>query len=51
MTNERNSLMGNYYFGQQEYGPAIEHYKKATELAPNYSPAYNILGYAYRQQE
>jgi tetratricopeptide (TPR) repeat protein len=43
--------MGNYYFGQQEYGPAIEHYKKATELAPNYSPAYNILGYAYRQQD
>ena len=24
--------------------------RKATELAPNYSPAYNILGYAYRQQ-
>ena len=42
--------LGNYYFGQQEYGPAIEHYKKATELAPSYSPAYNILGYAYRQQ-
>ena len=42
--------LGNYYFGQQEYGPAIEHYKKATELAPGYSPAYNILGYAYRQQ-
>ena len=43
--------IGNYYFGQQAYGPAIEHYKKATELAPNYSPAYNILGYAYRQQD
>ena len=28
---------------------AIEHYKKATELAPDYSTAYNILGYAYRQ--
>ena len=37
------------YFGQQEYAPAIEHYKKATELAPNYSNAYNLLGYAYRQ--
>ncbi len=43
--------LGNYYFGQQEYSPAVEHYKKATELAPNYSPAYNILGYAYRQQD
>jgi tetratricopeptide (TPR) repeat protein len=43
--------LGNYYFGQQEYGAAVEHYRKATELAPNYSPAYNILGYAYRQQD
>src|SRR4051812_44588208 len=31
--------LGNYYFGQQEYAPAVEHYKKATELAPGYSPA------------
>lgn len=43
--------LGGYYFGQQEYEQAIAHYKKATEIAPNYSPAYNILGYAYRQQE
>lgn len=42
--------LGGYYFGQQEYGPAIEHYKKATELNPGYSTAFNILGYAYRQQ-
>ena len=28
---------------------AIEHYKKATEIAPDYSTAYNLLGYAYRQ--
>ncbi|MGA8152932.1 MAG: tetratricopeptide repeat protein [Terriglobales bacterium] len=41
--------LGGYYFGQQDYAPAIEHNKKATELAPNYSPPYNILGYAYRQ--
>lgn len=42
--------LGGYYFGQQEFAQAIEHYKKATEIAPNYSPAYNILGYSYRQQ-
>ena len=42
--------LGGYYFGQQNFDLAIEQYKKATELAPNYSPAYNILGYAYRQQ-
>jgi tetratricopeptide (TPR) repeat protein len=42
--------LGGYYFGQQELGQAVEQYRKATEIAPNYSPAYNILGYAYRQQ-
>jgi tetratricopeptide (TPR) repeat protein len=41
--------LGGYHFGQQDFAQAIEHYKKATELAPGYSPAYNILGYAYRQ--
>ncbi|MBV9608925.1 MAG: tetratricopeptide repeat protein [Acidobacteria bacterium] len=41
--------LGGYYFAQQEYPQAIEHYKKATELAPGYSPVYNILGYSYRQ--
>jgi tetratricopeptide (TPR) repeat protein len=41
--------LGGYYFGQQDFAQAIQHYRKATELAPNYSPAYNILGYAYRQ--
>jgi tetratricopeptide (TPR) repeat protein len=41
--------LGGYYFGQQDYPQAIEHYKKATELEPSYSTAYNILGYAYRQ--
>jgi tetratricopeptide (TPR) repeat protein len=41
--------LGGYYFGQQDFPQAIDHYKKANELAPRYSPAYNILGYAYRQ--
>ena len=43
--------LGNYYFGQQEFSQAITHYKKATEIAPDYSTAFNILGYAYRQNE
>lgn len=43
--------LGGYYFGQQDYTQAIAHYKKATELAPDYSTAFNILGYAYRQNE
>ena len=41
--------LGGWYFGQQDYPKAIEHYKKATELDPTYSTAFNILGYAYRQ--
>jgi len=42
--------LGVYHFGQQEYAPAIDHCVKAAELASNYSPSYNILGYAYRQR-
>ncbi len=41
--------LGGNYFGQQDYSKAIEHYKKATEIAPTYSSAFNLLGYAYRQ--
>ena len=50
--NDERALfnLGNYYFGQQEYEQAIAHYKKATVIAPNFSPVYNILGYSYRQQ-
>lgn len=48
--DERAQLnLGNYYFGQLDMPRAIEHYRKSTELAPTYSPAFNILGYAYRQ--
>ena len=43
--------LGGFYFGQQDFVQAIGHYKKATELAPEYSTAYNILGYAYRQNQ
>ncbi len=41
--------LGGYYFGQQQYAQAIEQYRKATEIEPGYSTAYNILGYSYRQ--
>jgi tetratricopeptide (TPR) repeat protein len=42
--------LGGFYFGQQEFAQAVEHCKKAAEIAPSYSPAYNILGYSYRQE-
>jgi tetratricopeptide (TPR) repeat protein len=44
-----NFGLAGYYFGQQDFARAIQYYKKATELAPSFSSAYNLLGYAYRQ--
>lgn len=43
--------LGGTYFGQQDFDQAITHYRRATEIDPKYSPAYNILGYALRQKE
>lgn len=41
-----HSLLGQFYFGQQDYVKAIEHLKMSAELAPNYSSPYNMLGYS-----
>jgi tetratricopeptide (TPR) repeat protein len=41
--------LGAFEFGQQYYPQALDHLKKVTELAPDYSPVYNMLGYSYRQ--
>jgi len=43
-----HNLLGNHYFGQQEYVLAIEEYKKATQIALGFSQPYNQLGYAHR---
>jgi tetratricopeptide (TPR) repeat protein len=42
-------LLGNNYFGQQDYTRALEEYQKSVEIAPDFAPAYNLRGYAYRQ--
>src|SRR6185437_154734 len=44
-----NAAIAGYYFGQQDFPQAITYYKKATELEPKFSSAFNLLGYAYRQ--
>jgi tetratricopeptide (TPR) repeat protein len=41
--------MGGYHFGQLNYPEAIAHYRKATEIDPSFSSAFNLLGYALRQ--
>jgi tetratricopeptide (TPR) repeat protein len=41
--------LGALLFGQQDAAAAIEHFKKANDIAPNYSAPYNQMGYAYRQ--
>jgi tetratricopeptide (TPR) repeat protein len=41
-------VLGNYYIGIQQYPNGIEQYEECTKIAPDYSPAYNSLGYAYR---
>src|SRR5580765_2562045 len=41
--------LGVVLFGQQDPAGAIEHFKNANTIAPNYSAPYNQMGYAYRQ--
>ena len=42
------NLLGNFYFGIQQYPTAIEYLNKATALDPSFTAPYNQLGYAYR---
>jgi tetratricopeptide (TPR) repeat protein len=44
------NLLGNFYFGQQDYPLAIQYLTKATELSPSFTTPYNMLGYAYRAE-
>jgi tetratricopeptide (TPR) repeat protein len=43
-----HTLLGNLYFGRQDYEKAITHYVKATSLNAEFSTPYNQMGYAYR---
>jgi tetratricopeptide (TPR) repeat protein len=42
------TLLGNTYFGRQEYEAAIKAFTKATSINPSFSQPYNQLGYALR---
>ena len=43
-----HTLLGNVYFGRQDYDSAVKHFVKATTINPAFSQPYNQLGYAYR---
>jgi tetratricopeptide (TPR) repeat protein len=44
-----HTTLGNaYFFGQQDYEKARGELQKAIDLDPNFSPAYNMLGYSHR---
>ncbi len=43
-----HNLLGNNYFGTQDYAAAIERYNRALRLNPDFSQPYNQLGYSYR---
>jgi tetratricopeptide (TPR) repeat protein len=45
------SLLGAFYFGQQDYARSIEIYSKAIAINPSFGSPYNILGYAHRAIE
>jgi tetratricopeptide (TPR) repeat protein len=42
------TLLGNTYFGRQEYQKAVEHFVRATKINAAFSQPYNQKGYAYR---
>lgn len=49
--DERAQLnLGSYFYGVQDYDGAIGCLKRATELAPDFPPPYNMLGYSYREK-
>jgi tetratricopeptide (TPR) repeat protein len=43
-----HNLLGNHYFGQQQYDEAIAEYEKAIAINPEFSQPYNQLGYSHR---
>jgi len=47
--NDRNGFftLASYYFGWQNYQPAIENLEQVIRIDPNYKIAYNLLSYCH----
>jgi tetratricopeptide (TPR) repeat protein len=41
-------VLGNLFFGRQDYAQAVEHYRAAIAIDPSFAPPYNQLGYSHR---
>jgi len=41
-------ILGSFYFFREEYTQAIEVWKKAIKIAPDFSLPYNLMAYAYK---
>ena len=41
-------FLASNYFNQQEYAQVVEESKIINDINPNFSPSYNLAGYAYR---
>ena len=48
--NRSYSNLGNVYFDLRRFDDAIRVHRQATQLNPNYAPAYNNLGNALREK-
>lgn len=46
---EAHFMLGNIYYGQQQYAQAADHYQQATGLNPQYHDAWFNLGIAHKQ--
>jgi len=45
---QAHQILGVHYFSIQQFDAAIAEFRKASQLAPAFPPAYNQLGYALR---
>ncbi len=44
-----HTSLGVYRYLLKDYDGAISEFQKATELSPAYAPAYNMLGYSFKE--
>ena len=44
-----HTLLGTFFYGQQDYQNAAAEFNKAAEIDSGFAPAYNMLGYSNRQ--